>query len=178
MGRRTTFTDRDRGYARLIPGLADLHGRDLSVEVGIFEDAGPAEGGGLSLAELAALHEFGSADGTIPARPFIRQTFARSRNLLAQAISAAMRRAIDGAAPLNAEGLLLSAGDALVAQVRETILAGLNPPNAASTLRQKRGTTPLIDTGRLLASISARVVAGSGGGTTRRQPRRRPRGGA
>lgn len=172
MGSRTRLTDRDKGYERLVPALFGLDGANLSVEVGIIDD-GPALDGGASLAEIAAVQEFGSSDGRIPARPFLRTTFDGRKGLLRAAVSAALRRAIDGTLPLTAEGILGAAGDALAGAVRETISAGIGPANAPSTLRRKRGSTPLIDTGRLLAAITVRVVAGSGGGTTRRQRRRR-----
>ena len=48
--------------------------RKISIKVGILapEASQKHSGSGLTMAELGAIHEFGSADGKIPARSFLR----------------------------------------------------------------------------------------------------------
>ena len=49
-------------------------------------------------------------------------------------------------------------GVKVVAWIKETIRAGLTPPNAPSTIERKGSSTPLVDDGQLINSIHFEIV--------------------
>jgi hypothetical protein len=94
----------------------------------------------------------------IPERAFLRLT-AQDQNARKKAASAAaeaIRRFLTGDAP--AQSVLDAIGFSLSASVKRQIANGTPPPNAALTLSLKRGTTTLVDEGRLMKSIAHEVV--------------------
>lgn len=110
------------------------------------------KGSGVTNAALGALHELGSADGRIPARPFLHPTVERNRReylALFKRLAAAMVRAdVDVKTGLDAIGAKAAA------DVKKTITDGLSPPNAPSTVAAKGSSKPLVDTGQLVGSIT------------------------
>ena len=49
-------------------------------------------------------------------------------------------------------------GVQIVAWIKETIVAGLEPPNVPATIARKKSSKPLVDHGQLLNSIHFEVV--------------------
>lgn len=127
------------------------------VRVGVL--AGSGDHDGISMIELAAIHEFGSPAANIPERSFIRSTFARTDivdGLNRQA--AALARAIV-AGKLTADVALGRIGAWAAAQIKGTIRNKMTegPEDQAlkpATIARKKSSTPLVDTGRLLGAIS------------------------
>lgn len=121
------------------------------IEVGVFSQAEHPLGGG-TIAEVAIKNHFGAPG--VPARPFLSIAAATS----ARFIVAKWREAIKS--NQTAAEVFDTVGTAQVVAVQETILdRKVPPPNAASTVRRKQSSTPLIDTGTLLDHIAYRVVA-------------------
>src|SRR4051794_24560734 len=80
---RTTVTDRDRGWAQLIKELraaGDLVGKAGVIGAKAAQERPDGEGGSITNAEIALQNEFGSQDGHVPERSFIRSTFDRQRS--------------------------------------------------------------------------------------------------
>lgn len=102
----------------------------------------------------AVANEFGTAD--IPERSFIRATFNARRGAYVGALRNAV--AAVSARKMTARQALELIGVRVVADVQETLTSIDTPPLAASTVAAKGSTQPLIDTGRLRASISFEVV--------------------
>jgi hypothetical protein len=93
---------------------------------------------------------------TIPKRSFIAAWFdekAGENRVFAQKL-AGMR--IDG--KLTAEKSLQMMGVKATGGMQRRISAGIQPPNADSTIRRKKSSKPLIDTGQLRSSLTSRVV--------------------
>jgi hypothetical protein len=68
--------DKDLGWKELFKRAEEIeNGR---VRVGVLSDA-MVEGEDFTLAELAAVHEYGTEDGRIPERSFLRSTFDDKR---------------------------------------------------------------------------------------------------
>jgi phage gpG-like protein len=180
-----TFRRIDRGWKNLLSAAKQLEAdRGMHAKAGIIGEQAreqhPAEEEGkrLTNVQLAAIHEFG-VPGRIPARPFILGTFALHRaeyraQLRALAGTWFHRATSSGKMPLRrALGLL---GLKMAADMKSRVVtgAGIPPPNAPSTVRQKRkkgewneggassGATPrpLVDTGRLVGSITHAVATG------------------
>lgn len=110
---------------------------------------------GSSLVVKALANEFGTA--TIPERSFLRSTLDRRRVEYADILAELVNRSLDGQpARIDLERL----GAIVVGDVQMTISSNVPPPNAASTIRRKRSSRTLIDTGRLRQSISYEVAMG------------------
>jgi hypothetical protein len=135
--------------------------RTLKARVGVLASKGgmrSAGDSGLTLVELAAIHEFGSADGHIPERSFIRSTFyeraaAELREMCGKITKAIVLGAVDvrqGIGMLGAWG---------AAQVKNTITqTDIPPPLAPSTIAAKGSSKPLVDTGQMLNAITWEVI--------------------
>ena len=119
------------------------------VAVGIFEDA--RYDNGTQVAAVAAAHEFGVG---VPERPFFRAALPaiarRVRQLVAE----------HGVVGLTDEALE-AIGRAAAEELRRSAEQLSSPPLAASTrrARQRKGrrTNPLIDTRRLVESLTHRI---------------------
>jgi phage gpG-like protein len=148
--------------------LGDL--RKYRVVVGVqgteatetYDEKGEKNARPLTLVEVAAVHEFGTEDGRIPERSFLRGTLDRKSKpygkLLAAAVSGALEAVgedgLGDVAGAFERGLNLL-GLRVVADVQTTIRdSGPGwPPNAPMTIARKGSSKPLIDTGRLRQSI-------------------------
>ena len=160
---RGGVTDTDRGYADLRATLAKLAADKPRVVVGIRGQAGAQsyqgdDGKAISLVEVGAVHEFGSQDGRIPERSYLRSTFDARRTDYERGLRAGLGRVVDGSSDIDTEfgrlGLVV-AGD-----VQQTIATLTDPPLAEYTIRKKGSSKPLIDTGRLKQSIDHEVRRG------------------
>lgn len=118
--------------------------------VGIHEDAGLVEGEQMTEAELGALQHFGT-DGPpkIPARPWLDTGVASGRQdyiaYIADQVSsgATMDQVVEGVG-------ILAAG-----ATQQFITDLKTPPNAPYTIAKKGSDNPLIDTGRMRASVTS-----------------------
>lgn len=110
---------------------------------------------GLAMSALGALHEFGSSDGRVPARSFLRSWLAVDRaNIIRELENGAIR--YTKGSPLETEQQKL----ALFAQggVQERIVDVNEPPNAPFTIKMKESDNPLIDTGEMRGAVIGLVV--------------------
>lgn len=134
----------------------------MRVNVGVLASKGgnaPVEGGppGFDLVALAATHEYGSSDGHVPERSYLRRTFSMKQEVFVAASAKIARGLLNGKIDLEKAGNLLGALGAT--EVKKTITEGdgVPPPLAASTIARKGSSRPLVDTGRLLNAITWEV---------------------
>jgi len=145
----TKVTERDTGWNALKKSLRSFGNQKVSVGVrGTVDFSAP------TTAALAAVHEFGSHDGKIPERSFLRSTFDKNEKKYkkaakALAVSAAKRK---GSVNLSLLGEVVRA-DVIDAIRNREIKQSL----AASTTARKGDAPALIDTGRLIQSIESKV---------------------
>lgn len=165
--RRPQVVDKDLGWKELLRRARAV--RNSYVRVGVLGDdskgAERPEGSDLTVAEIAAINEFGTDDGHVPSRPAFRHTFDAKRAELVELGKKLMRAYIDGKMPIDrALGIL---GSTLASEIKKTItqwpLPGFPPPNAPSTVRAKQRDKPgmvrtLVDTGRMVGAITWSVV--------------------
>lgn len=130
----------------------------LQVLVGVPKAAEPYEDG-LTTATVAAVNEFGSADGHIPARPFLYPAIAENGPKYLRLARAELPDILDGKEPMTR--LLHRLGLIAVGDVQQKIVDVRTPPNAPSTIAKKGSDNPLIDTGHLRQSINYEIVDGS-----------------
>lgn len=139
-----------------------MHGLEgTEIRVGAVGAAARASvEGGTNMAGLVATHEFGSPARRIPERPFIRSTATREQRRIGTLMLTALGRYVNGGASLSQE--LNKVGAWFLGQIRATVTrgAGVPPPNAPATVARKKSDRPLVDTGRMLQSLSWLVEMG------------------
>ena len=106
------------------------------------------------------MHEFGSRDGRIPERSYLRSTFDARRDDYARGLRAGLGRVVDGSSDIDTE--LGRLGLVCTGDVQQTIATLTDPPLAEYTIRKKGSSKPLIDEGRLKQSIDHEVRRGDG----------------
>jgi hypothetical protein len=154
---RTRLTIKDKGLARLLK-VSESLARKPYVKVGVMGDSAraPREGNVDTIA-LAVIHEFGVPQRRIPARPFLRSTFDAKKSAWNSLLSRMALGVVRG--KLTVEQALGLLGQRAAADVKLRITTGSNfVPNAPMTIARKGSSRPLVDTGRLVASISYVVV--------------------
>lgn len=151
---RFRISEKDNGFEAFFRGLRELG--SARVKVGIQGAEADADHGGISTVRLAAVHEYGSMDGRIPSRSFLRSTADRNDAKYRRQLARAARRLVKDPEGFNARAELFQLGETVRADVIQTIKSRIPPPNALSTIRAKRGEdVPLIDTGQLINSITS-----------------------
>ena len=147
---RVKITDTDRGLAKVL-SLQDEPRR--TIRLGWDEESG--EEHGVSMVELATVHELGTA--TIPARhPLLKASTATSPQTERQLEKLATGAL--GKGQKLAEGMDKLARETEQA-AREYLRGGpyLAPPLASETVEAKGQARPLLDTGALVDSLKAEV---------------------
>lgn len=139
----------DRVWKALRKKIADV-GRH-HVRVGVFASAGSEKG--TTIADIAAIHEFGAPKANIPARSFLRSAFTNDGGAALRAMSERVARSI-----LSEKIDLRRALDALGAwaanAVKVRIRSNIAPALAKATIVRKGSSKALIDTGRLMNAIT------------------------
>jgi phage gpG-like protein len=162
------ITDDDLGWSRTRYALEALAGLELTIGVH-GKDRERSKGDPLTNPELAAVHEFGAdfEQGgrrvVIPARSFLRATVDEKGDAIGQVID----RAVDDVAELRkrAATAMSDIGLEIQGMIQQRIADGIGPPLQPATIKRKKSSKPLIDTGQLRQSITFVVKAkGPGGG--------------
>jgi hypothetical protein len=169
--------EKDTGWEQFQALIAEIRASGGQLKVGVIEGVGTGSQkreGGISNAELAAVHEFGTADGHIPERSFLRSTFALNLAKYMLNLRTLLTRVLEG--KMTVDAMFNVMGLKIVSDIKNRITTGdgIPPPNAPSTVARKRakgahngalGATgvirPLVDTGRLLASITWAYIRGA-----------------
>lgn len=131
----------------------------LSLQVGIVQGKGAEEAteSGATLAEIGAVHEFGTKDGRIPERSFIRRTLEAKRARINDTFRRAAGAIVENR--ISVDDALNQLGSYVAGEIQATIKTGphIPPPLSPATVAAKGSSRPLVDTGRLAQSISWRV---------------------
>lgn len=147
--------DTDLGLAREERNVRRLaRGGGVVVEVGIFNG---------EIATYGAVNEFGSSDGRVPARSFLRSAFDDNEQAYAAQLAEGAARIQACTSDVNAE--LTRMGLRAQGDVKRRVVELSAPPNAPATIVKKGSSNPLIDTGALLSAVVFEVTTGSGSGS-------------
>lgn len=125
----------DKGWNRIWKDIQTLSKQELAV--GIL--------GGI---KYAGWNEFGTS--RIPPRPFMRRTFDESGALFEAAIAASWTRILGGS---SGTAEVHKLGNFYRSEIQKTIKKGGFAPNAPETVRRKKSSKPLVDTGRMIGAI-------------------------
>ena len=91
----------------------------------------------------------------IPQRSFLRATVDEKKAEIANLASNAVKSVINGTEPDSAMRVV---GLGIEGMVKRKIVAGPFAPNAPSTIKRKRSSQPLIDTGHMRQSIRYNLI--------------------
>lgn len=153
-----------KGGEKLKIALMRLGGKTPILRVGILEGATYSgewktrEKPGQSVATVAFWQEYGTRRGT-PPRPFMRNTVAEYKHSWAATLGTLIMTRSSYAEAFDALGYTT-----IVPDIRNTIIKGVPPPSAPSTIAFKKrigkeyANTPLILTRTLIGSIAYEVV--------------------
>lgn len=108
-----------------------------------------------TMVDLATVHEFGSKDGHIPKRSFIRSTCDAKAKEYLDIMGKLQGRCFDGKYTLRQSSGVL--GNKISKDIVLAVNSGLMPPLKQSTIKRKKSSKPLIDTGVLKGCISYEV---------------------
>lgn len=155
----TTIVTDDRILKALIKRLKSLG--KMGVKVGVL---GTGKGGdehsdGISTLELAAIQHLGSPVNGIPARPFITEGIKAGRKDQKKVSAGIMRRLLASKSYSNTQAMD-TLGVWAASQVKKHVISGppMKPPNAQSTVNKKGSSRPLVDTGRMINSVTHEVI--------------------
>jgi len=118
-------------------------------QIGIQASAEPYAGG-KNVAEIAFDNEFGT--GRIPARPFMSTSFDENRTKINDLISKEYDKILSGT--MTTKKALALTGEWMTGVVKKKITDIKEPKNAPFTIKMKKSSNPLIDTGHMRASIT------------------------
>ncbi len=153
--------DRDLGerdFLRAVDELDDAH-----IDVGLFEgEIHP--GSEYTIAQIGAVHEFGTKPGTvpkIPERSFLRSTADEKRDAYHKRMAKVANK-VEGGSP-NVVSMLTAMGELMASDVRKKITTLKTPKKAEATLRRegRQFTNPLIWLGYMRNAVRSRIVVGS-----------------
>lgn len=148
---KTPIWDQIMRYAK----AQSKQAQESHVKVGILgaDARRKSADGTLSMSELGLVHEYGTRDGRVPERSFIRRTFNQNRPELTKVCAEAAKRFIAGE---DMERVLNKLGAWGAAKVKATITEGegVPPPLKQATIDRKGSSRPLVDTGQLKNSIT------------------------
>jgi len=103
----------------------------------------------LTVAQVAAVNEFGNRKKNIPQRSFLRATLLEKNReitrLAQQTLTTKPKMFFD------------IIGQYVLNQINKKIVAGISPANSPATIAFKGSSTPLIDTGQLRNSLTYKV---------------------
>ncbi|WP_298036430.1 hypothetical protein [uncultured Campylobacter sp.] len=126
----------------------------LSVVVGVTAKSN-ARSDELTNADLAMIHEFGSPAHNIPERSFLRKPLINNAEAVANLAKNAIGKFIAG--EMSAAEALGVIGEEAKGISKEAVTNGISPALKPATIKRKKSSKPLIDTGQLLNSITYEV---------------------
>lgn len=147
------------GLNNLVKALSDTR----VVQVGVMGKKAMRKGKDATAtnAELGAIHEFGSQTKGIPARSWLRMPLhQQTEQIIGDTAAGSMELAKAG----NKIGILKVLGIACENAIQRAFGShgfGGWAPDKPATIKQKKSSAPLIDTGQLRRSVSSRVVNAS-----------------
>ena len=149
-------TEIDLGFKAFVKELKELEKQPF-VKVGFPEKKEKKHSdSGESLTLIASVQEFGTADGKIPERSFMRASANRISKDMIKFIAAGIQDIYTLKA--STAGLLGRIGVKVKGEVQSEITNVTSPANKASTVASKGSSSPLIDQGQMRQAVTFEVV--------------------
>jgi len=150
------FIKDDNREQRRMEKLLRKAEKHTHVAVGILQDVKREDG--FSMVDLAMVHEYGSKNGHIPERSFIRATCDAKAKEHLELIKKLQWKTLFGR--LSSQQALTQLGEVVSKDMVQTINQGIEPELELSTIQRKDSSTPLIDKGLLKGAITHEVRGG------------------
>lgn len=139
-----TVIVRDLGLDKILRSVSDL--ADKGVKVGIQSDAGDHDG--VNLVDIAIYNELGTS--RIPARPFVRDCLVKNQAAAERVMAHLAQKALQGA---PAHDVVATLGEWYQNVQKRHLLTENWTPNAPATIKRKKSSKPLVDTGKMVGAI-------------------------
>lgn len=156
---RPKLVVRGKGFEQLKKRFAELERQPFS-KVGVLGRNDARPDGELGNVDVAVITHFGDRLRNLPGRPFLELALEKH----GKEWEALMKKLLTAYAhgKITLRQVLELLGERASADVRKTITtgAGVPPPNAPATIKRKGSSRPLVDSGRLVQSISSEAVTG------------------
>jgi hypothetical protein len=149
----TVTFERDLGWKKLKRELRHLKGSHT--QVGIFGNGGQPED---NLAARATVHEFGTKNGDIPARPFNRRAWSRHKDKVISLMTKGYNKILKTKGREKVKEVLSDVGAEFEGRVKQTLTDGGFIPLKPATVEKKNSSTPLIDEGDMRRAITHKEV--------------------
>jgi hypothetical protein len=149
--------DVDKGYKALIKQLRLLDNKPY-VKVGFPKEGIKTHESGESLALIASVQEFGTQDGRIPERSFLRSTADEKRKEVNSIIDSGLNDIIKQ--KTTVQKLLDKIGIFGKGATQQKITDISSPPNKSGTISKKGSSNPLVDQGFMRQSVGYEVKLG------------------
>lgn len=147
----------DKAWKELRRHLKKLEREGAHVKVGVLASSGTHAESGISMIEIASVHEFGSPSIGVPERSFIRAGIQEKRDDLVRILNGLAKGIVQDKITVDEALQKLGLWGANAVK-RKITSSDIPPPLKASTVARKGSTKPLVDTGQLVNSISFEVV--------------------
>lgn len=121
---------------------------EKQVRVG-FQKGAAKEDEGTDICDIAMWNELGTEN--MPSRPFLRKSVDENEEKITEFLQDSVKKVLMGN---SAEQVLKEIGIFQKDLIQEKIIEGDFVPNANSTIKKKKSTKPLIDTGRMRQSVN------------------------
>ena len=148
------YIKEDKQAQKCLKKILHEAAQNACVAVGILQDEPHTKN--FSMVDLALVHEYGSKNGHIPARSFIRSTCDANQKRHFECIKKLENKYFSG--HITLKQALFQLGAIVATDMRQAINLGkISPKLKPATIKRKKSSKPLIDTGRLKGSITHEV---------------------
>ena len=110
---------------------------------------------GTSVIDVGLVNEFGSDNGHIPERSWLRSGVRKNLPKYKRINRFNMKKVLKGS--LTTEKALNQLGATAAGDVKENITNIKKPPNKPGTIRKKKSANPLIDSGHMRSQVTYEV---------------------
>lgn len=145
--------DKDLGYKDIIRQLKSL--KNKTIEAGILNNAGTNSETGTLIAEYAHYNEYGTKH--IPARPFMSTTFDEQNSNWVKSLDSILEKLINSN-NIDIDKSISLVGEQVVNDIKEKITSNIPPTLNLVTIKRKKSSKTLIDTGNMRDSINFKIV--------------------
>lgn len=143
--------------------LVESLGEKFFIDIGILGENNESEEGGITLAGIGAVHEFGTDKAgrgnstVIPERSFIRMPLETGQEGIEKEIKPKLKEYIESGNIRGIFELIGIAGEARIQEAFETGGFGKWAPLSEATILRKKSNAILIDEGKLRNAVSSKV---------------------
>ncbi len=144
---------KDMGMNEIIKKTKQLNG--VKIKVGLFGSGDPRS----NVAARGAVHEYGSTKRNIPIRPFTAQAFDMNLKILTKFINKLLTKLYFKNLPTTA--FLKKIAVLHEGQIKKSIVSRLFWPLKPATIKRKKSSVQLVDTGIMLNSVKNKIGKGT-----------------